>query len=390
MRSTASASARWRSRWCAATRPRSQEERTKVEALWVNEMRLAGRLNHPYILEVYEAGTEGDLSFLVMEYLPGGTLKSHAEPHTLLPIPRVADIIFKVCHALEYANTEGLLHRDIKPANVLLAADGTPKVSDFGAVYLTGSDETQVIGVGTLPFMPPEHFEGAAPHVQSDIYAVGRDGVQPAHGRVAAQGDIAGGDDLREAARRADPDRDAPPRCARRPARRGLSARCIATGACATNRGRYSAKCSPPPSPRSATSPPPPTRARSSRRCGPALLLAFLGNRTVGSRAHGRAPPLRAQGRGDRRRLRRQHGVRGAVGRAGGGASRRAHRAHPRGRRLRRDRVHRGLRPAALGLGAVGDSDLRHRLPCRVAQEGLAGVAGGVREARSWGCWCGG
>lgn len=153
--------------------PAIDEERTKVEALWVNEMRLAGRLKHPYILEVYEAGNEGEASFLVMEYLPGGTLKDHAEPHTLLPIPRVADIIFKVCHALEYANTEGLLHRDIKPANVLLAADGTPKVSDFGAVFLTGSDETQVIGVGTLPFMPPEHFEGAAPHVQSDIYAVG-------------------------------------------------------------------------------------------------------------------------------------------------------------------------------------------------------------------------
>jgi len=148
-------------------------EQARIEQLWVNEMRLAGRLKHPYILEVYEAGNEGDSSFLVMEYLSGGSLKDHAEPHTLLEVPRVADIIFKICHALEYANTEGLLHRDIKPANVMLAADGTPKVSDFGAVYLTGSDETQIIGVGTLPFMPPEHFEGAEPHVQSDIYAVG-------------------------------------------------------------------------------------------------------------------------------------------------------------------------------------------------------------------------
>ena len=70
--------------------PAFDEERTKIEALWVNEMRLAGRLKHPYILEIYEAGTEGELSFLVMEYLSGGTLKDHAEPHTLLPIPRVA------------------------------------------------------------------------------------------------------------------------------------------------------------------------------------------------------------------------------------------------------------------------------------------------------------
>src|SRR5213596_1918278 len=56
------------------------EERQRLEHMWVNEMRLAGRLKHPYILEVYEAGTEGDHSFLVMEYLEGGTLNSHANP----------------------------------------------------------------------------------------------------------------------------------------------------------------------------------------------------------------------------------------------------------------------------------------------------------------------
>lgn len=151
----------------------SSEEKQQIEHLWVNEMRLAGRLKHPYILEVYEAGTDGDRSFLVMEYVGGGTLKAHTRPGALLEIPRVADIMFKVCHALEYANTQGLLHRDVKPDNVLLADDGTPKVSDFGASYLTNSDTTQVIGVGTLPFMPPEHFEGVEPNVQHDIYAAG-------------------------------------------------------------------------------------------------------------------------------------------------------------------------------------------------------------------------
>ena len=151
----------------------ASEERAQLEHLWVNEMRLAGRLKHPYILEVYEAGTDGDRTFLVMEYVTGGTLKRHSRPDALLEIPQVADIMFKVSHALEYANTQGLLHRDIKPDNVLLADDGTPKVSDFGAAYLTTSDRTQVIGVGTLPFMPPEHFEGAEPNVQHDIYAAG-------------------------------------------------------------------------------------------------------------------------------------------------------------------------------------------------------------------------
>ncbi len=149
------------------------EDQKQHERLWLNEMRLAGRLKHPYILEIYEAGTVDERSFLVMEYLAGGSLQSYTSPDALLPISRVADNIFKVCHALEYANTQGLLHRDVKPANVLLAADGTPKISDFGASYLVGEEHTQVIGVGTLPFMPPEHFEGEEPDVQRDIYATG-------------------------------------------------------------------------------------------------------------------------------------------------------------------------------------------------------------------------
>lgn len=149
------------------------EQQEQLEHLWLNEMRLAGRLKHPYILEIYEAGTEGDRSFLVMEFLPGGSLEAYTSPDTLLPLSRVADIVFKLCHALEYANAQGLLHRDVKPANVLLAADGTPKISDFGAAYLLGGEHTQVIGVGTLPFMSPEHFEGAEPDVQQDIYATG-------------------------------------------------------------------------------------------------------------------------------------------------------------------------------------------------------------------------
>ena len=149
------------------------EDRRQVEHLWLNEMRLAGRLRHPYILEIYEAGTEDGHSFLVMEFLPGGTLSAFTTPDALLPPSRVADIVFKVSHALEYANTQGLLHRDVKPANVLLAGDGTPKISDFGAAYLSGEEHTQVIGVGTLVFMAPEHFEGAEPSVQHDIYATG-------------------------------------------------------------------------------------------------------------------------------------------------------------------------------------------------------------------------
>jgi serine/threonine protein kinase len=145
----------------------------RVKKMWLNETRLAGKLRHPYIVEIYEAGVAEDFGYLVMEYVDGETLRAHTRPGALLPVETVIEITYKVCNALEYANTLGLLHRDIKPANIMLTADNTVKVTDFGTAYFTQSDETQVFDVGTLPYMPPEHFKKRPPTVQSDIYAVG-------------------------------------------------------------------------------------------------------------------------------------------------------------------------------------------------------------------------
>jgi len=145
----------------------------RVKKMWLNETRLAGKLRHPYIVEIHEAGVAEDFGYLVMEYVEGGTLRPHTRAGNLLPVETVIEIIYKVCNALEYATTLGLLHRDIKPANVMLTADNTVKVMDFGTAYFTQSDETQVFDVGTLPYMPPEHFKKRPPTVQSDIYAVG-------------------------------------------------------------------------------------------------------------------------------------------------------------------------------------------------------------------------
>lgn len=145
----------------------------RVKKMWINETRLAGKLRHPYIVEIYEAGVTEEFGYLVMEYVNGDTLRAHTRPGALLPVESVIEIIYKVCNALEYANTLGLLHRDIKPANIMLTADQTVKVTDFGTAYFTQSDETQVFDVGTLPYMPPEHFKKRPPTLQSDLYAVG-------------------------------------------------------------------------------------------------------------------------------------------------------------------------------------------------------------------------
>ena len=141
--------------------------------MWLNETRLAGKLKHPFIVQLIEAGSADEFDYLVMEYVAGGTLKQHTTFDKLLPLDRVVDILFKVCNALDYAHKMGVLHRDIKPSNILLCADGSVKVSDFGSAFLTNSDLTQIDTVGTLPFMAPEHFRQSRPTMQSDVYAVG-------------------------------------------------------------------------------------------------------------------------------------------------------------------------------------------------------------------------
>lgn len=145
----------------------------RLRRLWLNETRLAGKLHHPYIVEIYESGVVDEYGYLVMEYVEGGTLKQYTARDKLMDFESVIEIIYKVCRALDYANRQGLLHRDIKPANVMLTPDRTVKITDFGTCYLTDVDETQVFDVGTLPFMPPEHFKRRSPTIQSDIYAVG-------------------------------------------------------------------------------------------------------------------------------------------------------------------------------------------------------------------------
>src|SRR5262245_47171733 len=78
----------------------------RVKKMWINETRLAGKLRHPYIVEIYEAGVAEDFGYLVMEYVDGGTLRGHCRAGSLLPVENVVEIIYKVCNALEYANTQ--------------------------------------------------------------------------------------------------------------------------------------------------------------------------------------------------------------------------------------------------------------------------------------------
>jgi hypothetical protein len=146
--------------------------------LLVNEASLAGKLLHPHIVQIFDAVIDDDQSYIVMEYVPGGTLEQFCSARNLLPLDRMVEMIFKCTRALEYANRLGITHRDIKPANILLAKEGSTgdiKISDFGAALMTGSDQTrtQVSGVGSPAYMSPQQVRDLPLNHQTDIYSLG-------------------------------------------------------------------------------------------------------------------------------------------------------------------------------------------------------------------------
>ena len=151
----------------------AQEERM-VHKSFVAEASLAGKLNHPHIVDIFDAVVDPDRSYLVMEYVPGTTLEAYAEQDKLLPVTKVVEIVFKCIRALEYACRHGIIHRDIKPANILLSAAGETKLSDFGASFQQKlTHTTQISDVGSPAYMSPEQIRGETLTHQTDIYSLG-------------------------------------------------------------------------------------------------------------------------------------------------------------------------------------------------------------------------
>ena len=148
------------------------EAQTQTRKAWLNEVRMAGTLKHPYIVEVFDAAVGPDYAYLVMEYLPGGTLEPFVKPDQLKPVSEVLELAFKCASALDYACRAGIVHRDIKPANLQYLGPGEVKVADFGAAYWSKEDSTQVMDIGSLAYMAPELFRQYVTP-QADIYALG-------------------------------------------------------------------------------------------------------------------------------------------------------------------------------------------------------------------------
>jgi serine/threonine protein kinase len=159
----------------ASDKGMSEKTAKLYRKLFFTEARMAGRLLHPNILPILDAGEEQDYRFVVMTYLENYyPLTAHTKPDTLLPIKSVVEIFFAMCKALDYAHRNGVIHRDIKPANVMMNSEGHVMIVDFG-VAKSAFDETTHIGgvVGTPRYMAPEQGNDLEITNQSDIFSMG-------------------------------------------------------------------------------------------------------------------------------------------------------------------------------------------------------------------------
>ena len=142
--------------------------------LFFTEASLAGKLQHPHIAQIYDAGIGEDSGYIVMEFVPGGTMERFCAPENLLPLEQVVDIVFKCTRALAYAHMHGVTHRDIKPGNILYAA--TPvdvRIGDFGLALNVGAETTQITGVGSPAYMSPEQIREELVDHRTDLYSLG-------------------------------------------------------------------------------------------------------------------------------------------------------------------------------------------------------------------------
>lgn len=142
---------------------------------FIGEAKSVASLSHPNVVHVFDQGTDNDVVYLSMEYVPGRTLRDILRDRGRLPAREALEIMIPVLAALGAAHQAGMVHRDVKPENVLMTDDGRVKVVDFGlarAIEATNQTRTGVM-IGTIGYMAPEQVTTGAADVRSDVYAAG-------------------------------------------------------------------------------------------------------------------------------------------------------------------------------------------------------------------------
>lgn len=139
------------------------------------EAQSATSLSHPNIVNIFDVGEEDDIYYMVMEYVDGLTLKEYIQRYAPISVDDAVDIMLQITSAIEHAHANHIVHRDIKPQNILINADRTAKVTDFGiALALTATSLTQTNSVlGSVHYLSPEQARGGTANRKSDIYSLG-------------------------------------------------------------------------------------------------------------------------------------------------------------------------------------------------------------------------
>jgi eukaryotic-like serine/threonine-protein kinase len=152
------------------------EQKARVtRKMFFNEQQMMGRLQHPNILPIYDAGEENGSYYVVTEHVHGArTLAAYCRPDNLLRIDDVVEIMFKCAKGLHYAHSRGVIHRDIKPSNIMLTLDNDVRIIDFGIALIKDSDVSRIEGIAGSPsYMSPEQVQSAEITPRSDIYSLG-------------------------------------------------------------------------------------------------------------------------------------------------------------------------------------------------------------------------
>ncbi|TSA51092.1 MAG: CHASE2 domain-containing protein [Nitrosomonadales bacterium] len=167
------------------------DELDEVKERFFRPAETAGRLNHPNIVTIYDAGEEHELGYIALEFPKAKDLARYTNAENLLPLPKVMDIVAKVADALDYAHGNNVVHRDIKPANIMYEPDsGNVKVTDFGIARITDSSKTKTgMVLGTPSYMSPEQLAGKKVDGRSDLFSLGAMLYQMTTGQLPFQGD---------------------------------------------------------------------------------------------------------------------------------------------------------------------------------------------------------
>ena len=151
-----------------------KDEFEDFEERFYREAKSAGRLNHPNIVTIYDAGETENIAYIAMEYLEGQSLREILKAGTSMSYDRISEIVAHIADGLAYAQQHGIVHRDIKPANIMITKTGQVKITDFGIAHLPSGSKTEAGTIlGSPKYMSPEQIVGKSVDGRSDIFSLG-------------------------------------------------------------------------------------------------------------------------------------------------------------------------------------------------------------------------